>query len=175
MNKLIPLLIFFTFTFAQPYFCRWQVIASGGGNMTGAYRCGSTISQTAVGKITISNLIAHIGFWIPEPQVGIREEEREIRFEPIRETKLYPPAPNPFSHKTTIRYTLAKEGKTIIEILDISGRRIRELLSTREKPGRYLITWDGRNNSGRKVASGIYLLRFITDDYWVNRKLILRQ
>jgi len=174
MNKLITLFILSTLTFAQTYRCDWQVLASGGGNMTGTYRSLSTLSQTAVGKMSVSNLIAHIGFWIPEPQVGIREEG-ELRFERIRETKLFPPAPNPFSRKTTICYTLAKEGRVTIEVLDISGKLIRRLVNGKERPGRYLIIWDGKDSWGRKVASGIYILRFISDDYRINRKLILRQ
>ena len=68
---------------AQNYRCGWNVVGIAGGEMTGVYKCGSTVGQTAVGLVTGSNYWALIGFWQPEGQVARRAavvaRERELR------------------------------------------------------------------------------------------------
>ncbi len=171
LSLFIPLL-----AFAQSYRCEWQVVAIGGNEMAGAYRTGSTAGQTAIGWITGPNLLAHIGFWYPEILTGIEEKE-QFRWNSadIRETRLYPPAPNPFFRTTQLRYTLHRKQPTTILIYDLTGRTVRTLLNTIQNPGRYTLVWDGKDNSGRQLANGIYICRFTAGDYQTNTKLILQR
>ncbi|MEJ5390120.1 MAG: hypothetical protein WHU95_00010 [candidate division WOR-3 bacterium] len=77
-NLLSICLLFITFcsvTVAQPYRCEWQVVAIGGNEMAGSYRLGSTAGQTAIGRLTGTNLLALIGFWQTDLAVGIAEEQ----------------------------------------------------------------------------------------------------
>ena len=62
-----------TFAVGQNYKCNWSVVGIGGGEMTGNYKCGSTVGQTAAGRITGANYWALIGFWQTEGQTGVRE------------------------------------------------------------------------------------------------------
>ncbi len=161
---------------AQSYRCDWSVSGIAGGDMTGAYRCGSTVGQTAVGLLSGDNLLAHIGFWVPEIFVGIQERERfRLDAVTIKETRLYPAMPNPFTRTTQIRYTLSTERSTLVEICDISGRVVRTLLNSRQKPGRYSLNWDAKDNAGRTVACGVYFVRFKADDYQRNLKIVLNR
>jgi hypothetical protein len=66
--------------------------------------------------------------------------------------------PNPFNRNTVIRYSLglARPQQTIIRIYNILGKEVRELINTIQPPGQYGVIWDGRDNMGKEVASGIY-------------------
>jgi hypothetical protein len=71
--------------------------------------------------------------------------------------------PNPFNSSTTIAYSVANLGpipaQINIDIYDIQGRKIRSLLNNRMEVGKHTITWDGRDDSGNELASGIYFAR----------------
>jgi hypothetical protein len=65
--------------------------------------------------------------------------------------------PNPFNAQTTIRYQLRNAGHLIIKIYDLLGQEVR-LLADQQKPaGNYSVQWDGKNDHGRYVTSGIYV------------------
>jgi len=64
--------------------------------------------------------------------------------------------PNPFNQSTKIEFTLAKSGFINLNIYDILGRKIRSLISEKVSSGYKSVLWDGKNDSGKDVASGIY-------------------
>lgn len=67
--------------------------------------------------------------------------------------------PNPFNPETTIEYQLSEIGKVTLEIYDLTGRKVKTLLNQEQSAGSYSIMWDGMNDMGSKVSSGIYLCR----------------
>lgn len=67
--------------------------------------------------------------------------------------------PNPFNPSTVIEYSVYKPGLVRLGIYDINGRLIRTLSAQRHTTGDYRIEWDGRDNHGLDVASGMYLMR----------------
>ncbi|MSS73373.1 MAG: T9SS type A sorting domain-containing protein [Candidatus Latescibacteria bacterium] len=67
--------------------------------------------------------------------------------------------PNPFNPSTTVRYALAQDGETRLTVYNLSGQVVRRLVSGRQQIGRYAVVWDGRDEAGRGVASGIYIAR----------------
>ena len=72
--------------------------------------------------------------------------------------RLHPASPNPFNPATAVTYELPVAGVASLQIFDLSGRLVCELVpASFHAPGRYRITWDGRDQSNRAVASGIYL------------------
>ena len=81
--------------------------------------------------------------------------------------------PNPFNPSTTIRYTVASGGPVDITVYDVSGRRIRSLVNGHAPAGTHEVRWDGRDDDGRPVASGIYLYRFGSTGFTETRKLVL--
>ncbi len=70
-----------------------------------------------------------------------------------------PNFPNPFNPSTTIEFRLRDIQKVSLEILDIKGSLIRELVNGVLSAGSHRISWDGRNSAGKTVASGIYFYR----------------
>jgi hypothetical protein len=76
--------------------------------------------------------------------------------------RLLPPAPNPFNPATTLRFELARDTTVDLEIFDPAGRLIRTLLTGRAfAAGEHRLRWDGRDDRGRAVGSGVYLARLV--------------
>jgi hypothetical protein len=67
--------------------------------------------------------------------------------------------PNPFKGQTRLQFELPWSGEVRLSIIDPAGRRIRTLLDQQTGAGIRFASWDGRNDHGRRVASGIYLVR----------------
>jgi len=70
---------------------------------------------------------------------------------------LYANVPNPFNPSTTIKYDLPRQAEVKLEIFDMLGRRVRTLVNQHQTAGRHAIAWDGRNEQGQVVASGVYI------------------
>jgi hypothetical protein len=86
---------------------------------------------------------------------------------------LYPARPNPFNPLTTIQFDLPAEGLVRLEIFDLSGRRVRVLLSETLGAGQYEEAWDSRNDAGQAVSSGVYFARLEALQKVKTTKLIL--
>jgi hypothetical protein len=158
---------------AQTYKCDWSVNGIGGGEMSStAFRCGATAGQTAVGFITGPQYWAMIGFWqIDTPPEGIREQAQWPN-QGLLVTRLYAPQPNPFRGIAAIRYTLAAQRQTTLQVDDPTGRVVRTLVNSVQTPGRYSVRWDGRDNHGRLLANGIYFCTLRAGDFSATRKLV---
>jgi hypothetical protein len=76
-----------------------------------------------------------------------------------RQLALVGNTPNPFNPRTTLEFTLPAEGPVRLEIFDTRGRRIRVLVDGTLGPGAHSRIWDGTDESGLQVASGVYLAR----------------
>ena len=159
---------------AQNYRCDWSVNGIGGGDMTGAYKCGSTVGQTAVGQMTGSSYWALIGFWLPEGQTGVREQTYSSGQGPFK-THLYSPFPTPFVRGVAIRYSLAAEGRVLLRVHDLTGRVVRTLADNVMRPGRYSLSWNGTDDRGRELARGVYFCRFTAGDYRATQKLVVQR
>jgi hypothetical protein len=68
--------------------------------------------------------------------------------------------PNPFNPTTTINYQLPRAAEVELVIFNVLGQQVRELVNGQISPGYYQVTWNGRNDAGRAVSSGIYIYRF---------------
>lgn len=88
-------------------------------------------------------------------------------------TRILPNAPNPFNPRTEIRFELAKAGQARLNIYDVTGRLVKTLHDGHLEAARHTLTWKGRDNGGRPVASGVYYLRMITAEGVEHRKMML--
>jgi hypothetical protein len=82
-------------------------------------------------------------------------------------------SPNPFNQATKIEFTLAKSGFVSLSIYDMLGRKVRTLASKHLPSGYKSVLWDGRNDSGEDVASGIYFYQLRVRDYSETKTLVL--
>ncbi|SVB37616.1 uncharacterized protein METZ01_LOCUS190470, partial [marine metagenome] len=84
--------------------------------------------------------------------------------------------PNPFNPETTISYDLSGESVVTLTIYDISGQVIRTMVNNQAmSAGQYKSVWDGRDESGIKVASGVYFYQLHTGDFVAKKKMTLLQ
>ncbi len=87
--------------------------------------------------------------------------------------KLFQNYPNPFNPSTTISYSIPNTSFVTLKIYDILGREVKTLISSEQNSGLYNIQWNGDNNYGSKVSSGIYLYRIEAGDFIVTKKMLL--
>ncbi len=98
----------------------------------------------------------------------------EVAQAPVTNYEFEPNVPNPFNPSTVIRFAVPHDTRVDVAIFDLDGRRIRTLAQgERSGPNRYEVTWDGRDDLGRRVASGIYFYRLQTPDFSQTRRLTL--
>ena len=85
--------------------------------------------------------------------------------------------PNPFNSSTTIRYSLAelKPTQTIVRILNILGQEVKTLVSEKQVVGNYQIVWNGLDNSGNPVTSGVYFYSINSGNFHAVKKLVFIQ
>jgi len=126
---------------------------------------------------TDSNWQPNMSYWYRvECQIG---NERKVLFEtgpvatPALPLTLYQNSPNPFNPSTTIGYYLPEKCRVRLEIYGISGRRIASLVNREQEKDRYAIEWNGKDEHGNSVASGIYFYKLIAGKKTVSRKMVL--
>lgn len=71
--------------------------------------------------------------------------------------------PNPFGSGTTVEYRLANDAAVDLSIYDATGKRVRTLTKVRMPSGPHAMFWDGRNDAGRKLGSGVYFIKLSVD------------
>ena len=96
----------------------------------------------------------------------------------VEETKLLPNYPNPFNPETWIPYQLSEGSTVTVKIYDVSGGLVRTIGVGHKSVGYYLtrekaVYWDGRNENGERISSGVYFYTLITDDYTETRRMVI--
>jgi hypothetical protein len=81
--------------------------------------------------------------------------------------------PNPFNAGTVIRFALPGRHEVDLVVYDLAGQQVAVLAKGAREAGSYAITWDGRDEQGRVLASGVYLYRLQAEGQRVVRKLLL--
>jgi hypothetical protein len=85
---------------------------------------------------------------------------------------LGPTAPNPFVGDTRISWTLPRSGDALVRVFDPAGRHVRTLARGTHEAGAHQLTWDGRDDAGRTVPSGIYLVEVRSGAESQSRRMI---
>ena len=111
-------------------------------------------------------------------QRGIRFLEGLLAALTPKETTLLPNFPNPFNPETWIPYRLVREAEVAITIYDAKGTPVRRLTLGNQVAGHYTergkaAYWDGRNEDGEAVASGIYIYQFRAGEYAASRRMVI--
>jgi hypothetical protein len=88
-------------------------------------------------------------------------------------TALLPCAPNPFNPSTTIRFDVKDASRVTLRIYDVRGRLVRTLIDDFLPPESHRLLWDGLNNQGERVATGIYFLRMVAGATVQVQKMVL--
>jgi len=150
-------------TASTNYLIARYVIGSGGViGATGAnYIHFATAGETVVGGMQNAKNVLLSGFWNTSIFGPTEVEQQENTMVP-KAFELHQNYPNPFNPQTTIEYDLPDASRVTVEIFNLVGQRIRLLLNSKNQgPGYMQVVWDGHDDSGRLMGSGVYLCRLI--------------
>lgn len=90
-----------------------------------------------------------------------------------REVQLYQNYPNPFNPSTSIRYALVKRSRVGLYVYNLLGQKITTLIDEMQDAGEHSMTWNGANDAGRPMASGVYFVRLAVEELSQIRKMVL--
>jgi hypothetical protein len=110
--------------------------------------------------LLVENQYAHV-----KDETGVREKPSDFT--------LCQNYPNPFNQNTKMEFTLAKSCFVSLNIYNVTGRKIRTLVSEHLSSGYKSVLWDGKDDFGKEVASGIYFYRLKVGDFSETKKLTL--
>lgn len=80
--------------------------------------------------------------------------------------------PNPFNPETAIRFKISEPTHVTLTIYDLLGREVRTLVNERRSTGHYSVAWNGRDNAGRTLASGVYMYKLDAGNSTVIKKMV---
>jgi hypothetical protein len=81
--------------------------------------------------------------------------------------------PNPFNPETTLRYAIPNAGQVTLSIYNVLGQEVVRLVNAEKMPGFYTVRWNGKNELGHNVASGVYLYRIQAGNFNQTHKMML--
>ncbi|MEN6445943.1 MAG: C25 family cysteine peptidase [Candidatus Cloacimonas sp.] len=88
-------------------------------------------------------------------------------------TALHRNYPNPFNPETSIKYSLSVAGPVKLDIYNIKGQLVRRMVDEHKTAGNYTVVWNGKDEQGKNVSSGIYFYRMQTTNYSSTHKMML--
>jgi hypothetical protein len=123
------------------------------------FRCGRSTADVFLDNISLREVVSS----------GVAERDTET-----------PPGftlsqnyPNPFNPLTSIQYHLPVDGDVDIAVFNLAGRRVRGLVTGGQSKGTHTVQWNGRDDAGNPVSSGVYLYRLKAGRYSETKKLLL--
>jgi hypothetical protein len=132
------------------------------------YDHASTMQEATLVNVTMPSEYSGIDFNLSTAV----EDEEEIDQRPS-EFELYQNYPNPFNPETKIEYTLKKTGHVTLYIYNILGEKVKTLLDQDQPAGLYRIDWDGKNDNGKFVPSGLYLYKLEVNGFSEAKRMLL--
>ena len=152
---------------------------SGGavGVAGGSYRLAGTLGEAGVvGRTAGGSFVVVEGFW--RPGLGYVSAVAPDPQDPAAEGAVFANAlarnhPNPFSGGTTLAFSVARLADVSLDIFDLAGRHVRRLVGTTMPAGRHDAHWDGRDDRGAPVASGLYHARLTIDSWTATKRMLM--
>lgn len=133
-------------------------------------------STAGSGELVFRNLKDHLAQsecfngTFATPETAVAQENVNNR---LPQYQLEPNFPNPFNPDTRVKYHLPEKGWVQLTVFNALGQKICTLVSEIQQAGSYQIQWNGRNDAGRPVSAGIYLLRIEVNGFTDLQKMLL--
>ncbi len=151
----------------------WLTINQGGSAQQSSTNYGAGIScgQVVSGTSQSTNYRVTFGFW----QLGVTATgvEEVPTPELPASFSLMQNYPNPFNPTTVIEFTVPQRCKVELVIYNLLGEKVTTLVSQDMPTGKYRVSWDGKNESGKEVASGVYFYKLKAGDFTATKKMVL--
>ncbi|HPG39310.1 MAG TPA: T9SS type A sorting domain-containing protein [bacterium] len=133
-------------------------------------------------------VVIKTGIWCGGPEYSFDVAVDEVSLTPVGGTainkndlakneqyQLFQNYPNPFNPATTINFSLPGNETVSLAVFDLTGRKIKTLVNETFNAGNHTVTWDGCNDAGQRVPSGVYLYKIQTGNFSMIRKMTLLQ
>ena len=149
----------------------------------------NAIAVDISGAAYITGYTASTDFPVLNPYLGTNQGNKDVfvtKFEPVAtgiteydldnlpsDFKMSQNYPNPFNPTTTIEFNLPTKSNVTINIYNLLGQQIQQLVNQEYSAGNYRITWDGKTSDGIQTATGIYFYRLETNNYVETKKMLL--
>ncbi len=114
---------------------------------------------------------------VPRVTTAVNERGKDLGMP--TDFELFQSYPNPFNPSTKIEYALPVKGNVTLKVYNLTGMEVRTLAEGTKNAGQHALTWDGKDNRGNDVASGIYLYRIEIkpesgrEDFTMSRRMVL--
>ena len=149
----------------------WTIDGGGGRSAGGVFAVQGTLGQPDAGRAIGGGYTISGGFWtygaavldVPDLLPG----SRPLVF------RLLPPSPNPVRGRTVLRFDLPVAAETRLRIFDVGGRLVRTLVAETLPAGAHEQVWDGKDDDGRAVPTGIHFARLSAGAAHATRKLMV--
>ena len=82
-------------------------------------------------------------------------------------------SPNPFNPVTTLTLAVPRDGHALLSVYDVTGRHVRTLVNRQVAIGEHEVVWNGRDDAGRSVASGVYIIHMTTPGETTTQRVTL--
>jgi flagellar hook assembly protein FlgD len=105
----------------------------------------------------------------PKP-VAVEDEESSLT---PKDFELHQNYPNPFNNETIIKFNLRKPAEVSLTIYNILGQKVRTLVEGRSNAGSQTLSWDGKDDKGNDLSSGIYFYRLKAGELTETKRLVL--
>jgi exo-beta-1,3-glucanase (GH17 family) len=146
------------------------------GTQVATFGAGFTIRFGQFKKRITQQKIVLNGDWAnPIAATELRSGVPQSGLAPTGEFKLFPNYPNPFNGATVIQFEIPVAANVTLKIYDLLGREVATLVDQSLHSGRHRATWDGTNDPGQRVASGLYFYRLDAGEIMHAQKMILAQ
>jgi predicted CXXCH cytochrome family protein len=106
---------------------------------------------------------------LPVNITSVREEEGAVP----KEFALFQNYPNPFNPNTQIKFSVAQRTRVELLVYNILGQKVKTILDEEMEPGSYVATWNGKDEKGYDVSSGIYFYKLNTKEFTQTKKMLL--
>ncbi len=126
------------------------------------------IAKDIVGATTVNEM----SFTFSTSDVATEVDNQVTALIPTK-FALFPNYPNPFNPETRIRYDLPKPVHVRLEVFNILGQKIRTLIDETKPAGAFTAVWEGLTDNGEQVVSGVYIYYLKTEEFKMNRKMLL--
>jgi hypothetical protein len=143
--------------------------AGSPGASGGKHSNGTLAQPTPIGVGSSSGKTIYGGFW---SRPWVLASILNIADGLALSNRVYQNFPNPFTHGTTIAYSVKTESMVEIAVFNVEGRRVKTLVSQHTSPGRYFAYWDGKTDTGGEASPGVYFCRMTVAGYRAARKML---
>jgi hypothetical protein len=142
----------------------------GAGNGAGPVFCADLDGDTDLDLAVVNSGNVSILLNRTIPPVYVEQGKDDTKISSFCLSQNYP---NPFNQSTKIEFTLSHSGFVSLNIYDILGRKVRNLVTENLSSGYKSVLWDGKDDSGKEVSSGIYFYQLKIGDFSQAKKLVL--